>query len=274
MRPWLIELASCPSTNTWALEHHAALAHGACVWTQQQTAGRGRGGSSWQAPTGVLTASFVLHLKTATPQLSLAAGLAVCHAVEDLCPGLRVRLKWPNDCLLLGADGSPGKLAGILCERPHEAAGSKACVVVGIGLNLDPQWTADRDALLLAIGRSCPPTSLAEHGATVPPMLAVLDGLRRYLLEAAGLLAADQWLRIVESWRERDVLRGRELTIAIGNEQLRGLGSGIDDQGRLCLQRADGPVALTSGSVTQWASLRRDLRPDLRPDLSPNQCPT
>ncbi len=252
MRPWLIELETCPSTNTWALEHSAALAHGACVWTTQQTAGRGRGGSTWQAPTGVLTASFVLHQKTATPQLSLAAGLAVCHAVEDLCPGLRVGLKWPNDCLLLAADGNPGKLAGILCERPHETAG-KACVVVGIGLNLDPHWTADRDTLLLAIGRTCPPTSLAEHCANVPTMLDLLDGLRRYLLEAAGMLAADQWLRIVESWRERDVLRGHELTITVGSEQLSGLGTGIDDQGRLCLNRADGPVALTSGSVLRWA---------------------
>ena len=101
MRPWLIELETCPSTSTWALEHCAALAHGACVWTQRQTAGRGRGGSSWKAPAGVLTASFVLHLKTATPQLSLAAGLAVCHAIEDLCPGMHVGLKWPNDLWLV-----------------------------------------------------------------------------------------------------------------------------------------------------------------------------
>lgn len=251
MRPWLIELETCPSTSTWALEHVDALAHGACVWTTRQTAGRGRGGSRWQAPAGVLTASFVLQLKTATPQLSLAAGLAVCHAVEDCCPGLHVGLKWPNDCILTTADGKPGKLAGILCERPQGVAG-KACVVVGIGLNLDPQWADDRESLLMAVGRTYPPTSLAEHVTTTPTMLDLLDGLHRYLIEAAGLLQAEQWHRIVDSWRDRDVLRGRELTIAIGGEQVSGRGSGIDDQGRLCLDRADGPMALTSGSVTRW----------------------
>lgn len=251
MRPWLIELATCPSTNTWALEHGAALAHGACVWTQQQTAGRGRGNSTWQAPAGVLTASFVLHLKAATPQLSLAAGLAVCHALEDLCPGLQVGLKWPNDCILTHADGRVGKLAGILCERPQGSAG-KSCVVVGIGVNIDPHWAADRESLMLAIGRSYPPTSVAEHSPTVPTMLEVLDGLRRYLLEAAGLLEADQWLRIVDSWRTRDVLRGRDLTVTVGTELIHGLGTGIDDQGRLCLDRSDGPLALTGGSVTRW----------------------
>ena len=251
MRPWLIAVETCPSTSTWALEHCAALAHGACVWTQRQTAGRGRGGSTWQAPAGVLTASFVLHLKTATPQLSLAAGLAVCHAVEDLCPGLQVGLKWPNDCILTTAAGTSGKLGGILCERPQGMAG-KNCVVVGVGLNVDPDWSADRDSLLLAIGRSYPPTSLAEHGPTIPTMEDLLDGLRRYLLEAAGMLEAEQWHRIVDSWRTRDVLRGRELTIAVGSEQVSGTGTGIDDQGRLCLNRADGPLALTSGSVTRW----------------------
>lgn len=251
MRPWLIELETCPSTSTWALEHCAALAHGACVWTQRQTAGRGRGGSTWQAPAGGLTASFVLHLKTATPQLSLAAGLAVCHAIEDLCPDMHVGLKWPNDCILTHANGSVGKLAGILCERPQGSVG-KSCVVVGIGVNIDPHWSADQDSLLLAIGRSYPPTSVAEHSATVPSMPDVLDGLRRYLLEAAGMLEADQWLRIVDSWRTRDVLRGRELTIAVGSEHVTGTGTGIDDQGRLCLNRADGPLALTSGSVTRW----------------------
>ncbi len=251
MRPWLIDLETCPSTSTWALDHSEALAHGACVWTQRQTAGRGRNGSRWQAPSGVLTASFVLHLKTATPQLSLAAGLAVCHAVEDLCPDLVIGLKWPNDCILTTAAGQAGKLAGILCERPQGSPG-KTSVVVGIGINIDPHWADDRDAMLMAVGRTYPPTSLAEHTATPPPMLDLLDGLRRYLLEAAGLLQAEQWHRIVDSWRTRDVLNGRDLTIAIGSEQVSGRGSGIDDQGRLCLDRTDGPMALTSGSVMRW----------------------
>ena len=245
MRPWLIELETCPSTNTWALEHGEALAHGACVWTRRQTAGRGRNGSAWIAPAGVLTASFALHQRHATPQLALAAGLAVCHAVEDLCPALRVGLKWPNDCVV-STGGEPRKLAGILCERS-----AKDTVVVGIGLNVDPHWAEDRDSLLLAVGRTYPPTSLAEHAAP-PAMEDLLDGLRRYLLEAAGLLQADQWHRIVDSWRDRDVLQGRELVVATGADELKGRATGIDDQGRLTLDRSDGPVALTSGSITAW----------------------
>ncbi len=242
MRPWLIELETCASTSTWALEHQEALAHGACVWTRRQTAGRGRGANSWVAPPGVLTVSFVLHLRQSAPQLALAAGLAVCHAVEDLCPELRIGLKWPNDCVVVTPERT-GKLAGILCERQ-----TKDAVVVGIGLNVDPQWDADRDSLLLAVGKSFPPTSIAEHAA--PPALEpLIVGLRRYLLEAAGMLEAGQWHRIVDSWRIRDVLNGHDLVVSTGAEDLTGRATGIDDHGRLTLQRAEGPMALTSGTV-------------------------
>ena len=245
MRPWLIELETCPSTNTWTLARSEALAHGACVWTRRQTAGRGRGSNRWLAPEGVLTASFVLHQRQATPQIALASGLALCHAIEDCCPKLQIGLKWPNDLVVI-RDGIPGKLAGILCERAANGA-----VVVGVGLNLDPRWDSDRDSLLLAVGRTYPPTSLAEHGST-PDYLPMLDCIRRYLLEAAGMVQAGQWHRIVDSWRVRDVLYGRDLVVATGSKSLSGTGTGIDDQGRLTMARSEGPVALTSGSVTAW----------------------
>ncbi len=251
MRPWLIELETCPSTSTWALERIDALAHGACVWTRRQTAGRGRNGSTWVAPDGVLTASFVLHLRSSTPQIALAAGLAVCHAVEDRCPSLHVGLKWPNDCVLTGADGRSGKLAGILCERATGQTG-RGSVVVGIGLNVDPKWDDSPAALLLATSTAYPPTSLAEHATGLPTTIDLLDGLRRYLLEAAGLLHADHWPRIIGSWRERDVLHGRQLVVSTGADQVSGQATGIDDQGRLTLTRDGGPVALTSGSITSW----------------------
>jgi BirA family biotin operon repressor/biotin-[acetyl-CoA-carboxylase] ligase len=171
--------------------------------------------------------------------------LALCHAIEDCCPELQIGLKWPNDLVVLRA-GIPGKLAGILCERAANGA-----VVVGIGLNVDPRWDADRESLLLAIGRIYPPTSLAEHG-TAPDFMTLLDGIRRYLLEAAGMVQAGQWHRIIDSWRVRDVLCGRAVVVATGSESLSGTSTGIDDQGRLTLSRSEGPVALTSGSITTW----------------------
>ncbi len=231
---WLIALESCPSTNTWALEHLEALAHGACVWTISQTAGRGQHGRTWLAPPGVLTASFALDLDTAVPatRLALAAGLAIAHAVEDLAPGAALSLKWPNDCLLGGR-----KLAGVLCERAHAAPGR---VVVGIGLNLDPRWVEPPPGLA--------PASVAEI-VTPPTMPVMLSALRRYLLEACGLLAAGGWPRLLPALRARDHLRGRALVVQDAGGRHAGTGAGLDDEGRLLIDSPTGLRALASGSV-------------------------
>lgn len=256
--PWLIELEECASTNTWALERHAALADGACVFTRRQTAGRGRGGATWVARDGVLTASFVVRLAQGLPQIALAAGLAVCHAIDDACPGLRVQVKWPNDVVLPIGDGL-GKLGGILCERP---AGSEV-VVIGVGLNVHAQWDGDRECLLLATsGRARGdavhgPTSLSEHVAASPAVRALLAPIRRYVLEAAGMLRDGRWQALAADWSRRDALLGRRIEVADGDRLHRGIMRGVAADGSLALEDDAGAVrSLASGSVVRlgaWA---------------------
>ncbi len=238
---WLIALPRVDSTNTWALAHHAALAHGACVYTTQQQAGRGRGGNVWRSPPGVLTASFVLALPAgrSVSQLALAAGLAIAHAVEDAAPGARLAVKWPNDVL---HDGR--KLAGVLCERPADSN----VTVVGIGMNLDPRWEQTPEALPLAIARTAAVAELAPP----PEPLAMLTALRRYLLEAAGLLSAGGWPLLLSELRRRDPLRERTLTVTDGATRVDGIGAGLDDDGRL-LVRTDANVRACSAGHVELA---------------------
>ena len=237
--PWLIHLDEVPSTNTWALDHFQALAHGAVVWTTRQTGGRGRGGKVWMAPPGVLTASVVLHLPTPPGPLALAAGLAVLHAAEDLTPGLRIGLKWPND-LVVGRR----KLAGLLVERP-----SAQVAVVGVGLNLAAHWEGD-----LAEQR----TSLTDHGADlntdVASQVSALTAIRRYLLEASGLLRAGGFANLLPTLRERDVLAGQVVAVQDGARIHGGIAGGFDDAGRLLV----GATPVTSGTVTSWVSTVSD----------------
>ena len=246
---WVIALATCPSTNTWALDRLDALAHGACVWTAQQTHGRGRGGAAWYAPPGVLTASFVLDLggaderQVAPTRLSLAAGLAVAHAVEDVAPAAQVAIKWPNDCYL-----RERKLAGLLCETRARADGGLA-VVVGVGLNLAPRWDMDAAALPLATGKAAP-IGLDEVGVA-PAMPAMLIALRRYLLEACGLLAAGGWGRLLPPLRARDWLNGRQVTVQTGAGAVSGIACGLDDQGALLIDAGGRITAIASGTVAE-----------------------
>lgn len=238
---WLIELATCPSTNSWALDHLRELADGACVWTEHQTAGRGRGANRWLAPAGVLTASFVVPVPAQVPvtYLSLCTGLVIAHAVEDHASSARVQVKWPNDCYLGGR-----KLAGVLCERP--ASGDVDRVVIGIGLNLDPRWEQSPDTLLFATDRAQAPASVAEVCDPPPDPIAMLTSLRRYLLESTGLLAAGGWKHLLPQLRQRDWLSGQRVRIESAGERMSGVAEGIDDTGRLLVRRAGGATCAIS----------------------------
>lgn len=237
---WLQWLDSCPSTNTWAIAHLSRLHHGDVVFTPQQTAGRGQHSRIWRSPSGVLTASFVLEISIIQRlELPLLAGLAVIYAVEDLlpdCQGL-LRLKWPNDVLLHGH-----KLAGILCE------GSQGAVVVGIGLNC----CAVFDSAELAGA-----ASLHQISATLPSELALLERLRHYLLQTAGLLRHSTGLTgrspgLLPALRQRDALLGQSILLELNGETIAGEAAGISDQGYLLLRLPTGEVrSFVSGHILQ-----------------------
>ena len=230
---WLTELATCPSTNTWALDHLDRLAAGSVVFTRQQPSERGRDGRPWSSPPGVLTASIVVDAPGPNPRtVALAAGLAIVHAIEDRCIGIELGIKWPNDIILAGR-----KLGGILCE------GRSGRLVVGLGVNLSADLPAD-----LALTA----TSLDVHAPAVND-LDLLAAIRVYLLEGIGLIAARGLSPLLPQLRRRDVLLGRSVTVESRNGQLVGTGAGIDDMGRLLVVVPDGGVAtVDAGHVIGW----------------------
>jgi BirA family biotin operon repressor/biotin-[acetyl-CoA-carboxylase] ligase len=132
-------------------------------------------------------------------------------------------IKWPNDVLIGGR-----KVAGILVEgRPQER-----WAVVGIGLNV-----AVREADLPAELRSVA-GGLGLEPEAVEPML---EGL----VEALGEWLAASDADVLSAVRARDALRGEVVKWAGGQ----GDGAGIDDDGRLLVDTADGEVALEAGEV-------------------------
>jgi BirA family transcriptional regulator, biotin operon repressor / biotin---[acetyl-CoA-carboxylase] ligase len=240
---WIHYLDQCPSTNTWALAHLTELEHGAVVFTQNQTAGRGQQGRTWQAPLGVLTCSIVLEKIPIEqlPGLSLVAGLAVIYAIEDLIPDIPKRLciKWPNDILVEGR-----KLAGILCESVVNGTSGEGKVVVGIGLNrlVDfPQTSPASNLIETAI-------SLHQITPLVPDEFSLLQQMRHYLLQTAGLLCS--WgntaqpgsglIELLPALRQRDALLGRSITVELAGEKILGEATGFTNRGFLLLRLPDG----------------------------------
>ncbi len=124
------------STNNLAMDAASAGApEGSVFLAEQQTAGRGRGAHQWHSARSMGIYCSVV-LRPALPPsevlvLSLAAGLAVQAAVQEIDPRVTPDLKWPNDVLIEGR-----KFCGILTEMNAEVTRVRH-VVVGIGINVN-----------------------------------------------------------------------------------------------------------------------------------------
>ncbi len=128
------------STNDVALDWlQRGAPEGAVVIADEQFAGRGRRGKSWQTPPGTaLALSVVLRPRASwLSRVTMLGGLAVCELADKLgCEDIGI--KWPNDVQIAGK-----KVSGILCEATW--SGERLCgAVLGIGLNVrtDFQGTA------------------------------------------------------------------------------------------------------------------------------------
>ena len=184
----------------------------------EQSAGRGRQGRRWSAPAGqALLMSLVL--RRPPRLLPLAAAVAVASVA-----GEGARIKWPNDVLL-----DDRKVAGILVEgRPQEG-----WAVLGIGLNV-------------AVRLDDLPEELRSTATTLGLAPRDVEGVLGRLLEALEVWLGRDEAAVLDAWRARDALRGRDVRWAGGT----GRAAGIDADGRLLVDVAEGGrTALDAGEV-------------------------
>ncbi|HEX7025963.1 MAG TPA: biotin--[acetyl-CoA-carboxylase] ligase, partial [Gammaproteobacteria bacterium] len=130
----LIVLDETDSTNGHLLARAVQRPpHVLVCLAEQQTAGRGRRGRSWQSPYGTsLALSLMWRFEAgaaALAGLSLATGVVVAESLEQ-AGAAGLQLKWPNDLVWQGR-----KLGGILLEVAGDVTGP-CYVVIGIGLNI------------------------------------------------------------------------------------------------------------------------------------------
>jgi BirA family biotin operon repressor/biotin-[acetyl-CoA-carboxylase] ligase len=231
------------STNTAAM---AAAADGAPEGTvllaEEQTAGRGRGANAWQSPrsTGIYCSSI---LRPALPPsdvlaLSLAAGLAVHSAIQQMDSRALPDLKWPNDVLI---DGK--KICGILTEMNAEATRVRY-LVVGIGINVN-QASFPKDlpatSLRLVTGSEWSRVELAAA------LLKSLDREYRSLVEDPEARESIlQRFAANSSW-----VRGKEVRIEENGSAFEGTTAGLDARGFLLVRTASGMQTVLSGTVRE-----------------------
>ncbi len=235
------QVAATGSTNDDLARGSAPLpesADGTVLFTEEQTAGRGRAGRDWHCPTGAgLMFSVKVGVARIPPSRRAWVGVALGLAVADgfrTAAGVTAMLKWPNDVLVDGL-----KCGGILAEADGD------CVVVGAGLNVSldrselprPDATSlrlagagdvDRNRLLAAI--------LDEFGDLLRAWGAV-DGN----VDAGGLRAKYLAVCATMGQRVRIELPGGRTAV--------GLAVGVDPDGAIVVEQSDGRFRYSAGDV-------------------------
>jgi len=241
-RPAGIEVFfSIDSTNQYLMQSDNINIHAPwVVLAEQQTAGRGRRGRSWQSPfAGNLYFSLLWRFNQINANfsgLSLFVGALVCRLLRDLgVPDLG--LKWPNDILCQNK-----KLCGILIEMRGESGGPFDAVI-GIGLNQNvPDYIASKI--------DQPWIALDHLDIKLPSRNVLAARLIQLLIEALPQFETRGLQPFISTWHEFDCYRDREVTLYLGDRYIKGIGRGINEQGALLVEHQGKIQSYYSGEIT------------------------
>jgi len=198
----------CGSTNVEArrLAEGSENPAGILVVANQQDAGRGRLGRSWETQAGQNLLFSLVLTPSVIPQLAPVCVLAWAAAMAEV---LDCQVKWPND--LVTQDGK--KLGGILAELSAEAERVRF-VVMGVGINVnqtDFPGLPQASSLSKEVGR--------------PQDRAALLGQLVKAIERVGTDGQPS----LEPWRARSHTLGRRVRVG----DVEGIAEGIREDGAL-----------------------------------------
>ncbi|NKB32994.1 MAG: biotin--[acetyl-CoA-carboxylase] ligase [Pseudomonadales bacterium] len=213
------------------------------IIANSQSAGRGRRGRIWVSPSGsglYLSLVYPFSINADALQgLSLITAISTHTAIQDF--GARnLQLKWPNDILV-----GNKKLSGILLESRSE--NNQTWVVFGIGINFklteDQKQSIDR-----------PVTDIEELLPDGPSMEQLAASTTNLLLENIVKFQDSGFSTFQTAWNKHDRYLERDIVIQNGNSQKIGRCQGVDENGALLLQTAEGILKISGGEI--FPSLR------------------
>jgi len=196
---------------------------GTLILANEQTAGRGREGKSWQSSAGAgLWLTLIERPKDTSGLgvLSLRVGLVAAEALDRFAAE-PIRLKWPNDLYI-----DRGKVAGILVEARWRQSVVE-WVAIGLGVNVRVPDNIDSSAGL-------------EPGTDRLDVLTELIPGLRAAARAQGPLRPEE----MEEFNARDLARGKTCV-----QPALGRVAGISATGELLVALADSVTPYRSGSL-------------------------
>lgn len=220
-------------------ENHAP--HGTLVVSEQQTAGRGRRGRSWESPAGSSIYMSILlkpdFLPTQAPMLTIVMAYSVAVALRRKT-GLDFQIKWPNDIVLNGK-----KVVGILTEMSTEIDYINH-VVIGVGINVNTE-TFPKELCATA-------TSIRkESGTTWKRAKLIGEILQEFEVQYDRFIVEKDLSYLQEAYNAILVNCNREVCILAEKDGYHAIALGIDPKGELLVRKEDGSEeAVYAGEVS------------------------
>lgn len=224
------------STNDVAAEYvrGGGKNNGLVIFSEYQTAGRGRRGNQWLSEAGqsILCSILLTDFCEAAELLTLTAAVAVAETIGK-CGQNEAKIKWPNDIVL-----GEKKIAGILLE------------------------SIDTDSYVLGIGINChqKKQSFPEELQKIATSIDIESpgSCDRISLAKRLLTTVEQWLdvagadseKVLNRWRQLSTLLGHRIAVEFNGQQFRGNCTGIDPVRGLILQLERGGVRMFDAAHT------------------------
>lgn len=229
------------STNTKAKEL-AESGHptGTLVVSEQQTAGRGRRGRSWESPSGIGIFMTLMLKPDINPNnasmLTLVTALATARALRRVA-NVPALIKWPNDLVVNGK-----KICGMLTEMSAQFDYINN-IVIGIGINVHneafPEEIAETaSSLLLECGHRF-------HRADI-----IEAFLEEFEAAYEVYLKTEDMEGLQEDYNELLVNINRQVRVLDPKEPFEGKAMGITKKGELIVDTWESRKLVSSGEVS------------------------
>lgn len=228
----IIVFSSTSSTNDIAWEYALNKKNdGLVIFTEKQSAGRGRNGNEWfdNAGESLLFSVLLSDCEFGAETLSLTCAVAVAEAI-DKAGKHQVKIKWPNDVMI---DGK--KFAGILIES--KKIQGRNCFVIGIGINCHQQKE-----------------NFSEELKDIATSMDIVSGnvCDRISVARRLLVSLDYWLgkieknkeMITQHWCSRSLQLNQRVAISYNGKNFTGNCIGIDPGKGLIVQLEIGGVRM------------------------------
>ena len=234
----VIVLETVNSTNTYAKElAQNGAKHNTIVIANHQTSGRGRLGRDFFSPAGTgIYMSIIMHPDGCTldpTALTIAAGVAVCRAIEDIC-NRHPQIKWVNDIFLDGR-----KICGILAEAGTNS-GTLDYIIVGIGINVSTQnFPAELSNIAGSLGENIDRSLIAGK------VIAEFFNLQPFC--GSG--------ELIKEYKSRSLVLGKTLFFTKDGKTHTGVATDVNNEGNLIVTIENGKTEiLKSGEISLSSS--------------------